>query len=178
MMNKLHLQLHQSLVFVTPKALWVVLGLVTHNFLNTFHSLGIKTHPFVKNVIRMGWMRKKDNCMVVLWWSKGCLGVTDDVSCITVFQKSLEWSFTYKFNPYYAVWKTKRLWRFNFLFIIFGIKIWLHLVAKWVVSEWIKTLVRLYLLFSVIVSLLQDMDIFYDGLAFQIPSDMLSDACT
>lgn len=43
--------------------------------------------------------------------------------------------------------------------------------------EWVKTLVRLYLLFSVIVSLLQDMDLFYDEIAFQIPSDMLSDAC-
>lgn len=45
-------------------------------------------------------------------------------------------------------------------------------------SEWIKILERLYLLFNVIVSLLQDMDIFYDGIDFQIPSDMLSDACT
>lgn len=44
--------------------------------------------------------------------------------------------------------------------------------------EWIKPLVRLYLLFSVIFSLLQDMNIVFDGIAFQIPSDMLSDACT
>ena len=44
--------------------------------------------------------------------------------------------------------------------------------------EWIKTLVRLYLLFNVLVSLLQDMNIVYDGIAFQIPSDMFSDACT